>query len=338
MSPAAVTVVTVAYGNEPWLESSVEACLRSEGVRVDVVLVDNGCTDGAVDRLDGVPGVTVVRSAGNLGFAAGTNAGVGAAAGAFVALVNPDAIVEPDALARLVAVAALDDVAIATASVRLAGREDHLNAAGLALHFLGVSWAGHFGEPAADHATACDVPGGSGAAMVLRRDCWHELGGFCDELFAYYEDCDLGVRAWQRGLRCVYVPGATVVHRYEFGRSPGKHFLVERNRCVMVLTLWSTRSLVLLAPAFVVSELGVLALAARQGWAGEKVRSWWWLLSHASWLAARRRAMQTARTRTDRVLVPLLEERLTPANYPLPPAARLQAPLTWWWRVVRRFL
>jgi hypothetical protein len=38
------------------------------------------------------------------------------------------------------------------------------------------------------------------------------------------------------------------------------------------------------------------------------------------------------------VLVPLFEDRLSPPNYPLPPAARLQAPITWWWRVVRRFI
>jgi GT2 family glycosyltransferase len=338
MTPATVTVVTVAYGNEPWLESSVEACLRSRGVRVDVVLVDNGCTDGAVDRLEHVAGVTVVRPSGNLGFAAGSNIGVASATGTYVALVNPDALVDPDALARLVAAATPDDVAISTASVRLAGREDRLNCAGLALHFLGVSWAGSFEEPAADHTTPRDVPGGSGAAMAARRAVWDELGGFCPELFAYYEDCDLGVRAWQRGLRCVFVPDAKVVHRYEFGRSSLKHFLVERNRGIMVLTLWSTRSLLLLAPAFVVAEVGVLALALRQGWAREKVRSWTWLMKNASWLVARRRAMQTARTRSDRVLVPLFEELLAPANYPLPAAARLQAPLTWWWRLVRRLL
>ena len=76
MSGPTVTVVTVSYGAEPWLERSVEACLASIDVAVDVVLVDNGCTDGAVDRLRNVAGVNVVNDGSNVGFAEGCNLGV----------------------------------------------------------------------------------------------------------------------------------------------------------------------------------------------------------------------------------------------------------------------
>ena len=144
MTGPTVTVVTVAYGAEPWLERSVMASLDSTDVDVDVILVDNGCTDGAVQRLRDHPLVTVVSDGTNSGFAGGCNAGAQVATGTYLALVNPDAIVSHDALAKLVAVAARDEVGIATASVRLADRPELLNAAGLALHFLGVSWAGHF--------------------------------------------------------------------------------------------------------------------------------------------------------------------------------------------------
>jgi GT2 family glycosyltransferase len=339
MSGPTVSVVTVAYGAEPWLERSVEACLASTGVSVDVVLVDNGCTDGAVDRLRSRPGITVVNDGTNTGFAEGCNIGVRAATGMFVALVNPDALVAPDALANLIAVAGREDVGIATASVRLADRPELLNAAGLSLHFLGFSWAGHFEEPAIAFAYEHDVIGGSGAGMAMRRDRWHIVGGLCAEFFAYYEDCDFALRVRQHGWRVVYVPDAVVLHRYEFSRNAQKFFLVERNRLVMVLSLWSTRSLVLLAPMFAVLEVLVLVLAIRQGWGRAKVRSWWWLLRHARWIAARRAALQSVRTVSDRALVPYIEERLDPGNFPLPPALTpLQAPLRGWWLVVRRLL
>jgi len=339
MSRPVVTVVTVAYGAEPWLERSVDACLASTRVDVDVVLVDNGCTDGAVERLRAHSRVTVVHDGSNAGFAEGCNIGVRAATGEYVALVNPDALIEPDALAQLVAVAARDDVGIATASVRLADRPELLNAAGLSLHFLGISWAGRFEEPAAPYAFEHDVAGASGAAMVMRRDRWNELGGLCPEFFAYYEDCDLSIRAWQRGWRVVYVPGAVVLHRYEFSRNTGKFFLVERNRTVMVLSLWSTRALVLLAPLFAVFEGAVLLLALRQGWWREKVRSWWWVLRHARWIARRRATMQASRVVSDQALVAVIEERLDPGNFPLPPVlAPLQVPLRLWWHAVRRLL
>ena len=50
-----VSAVVLAYGAEPWLEKSVHALLGSAGVAVEVVLVDNGCTDGAVGRLAAPP-------------------------------------------------------------------------------------------------------------------------------------------------------------------------------------------------------------------------------------------------------------------------------------------
>ena len=339
MTGPTVTVVTVAYGAEPWLERSVMASLDSTDVDVDVILVDNGCTDGAVQRLRDHPLVTVVSDGTNSGFAGGCNAGAQVATGTYLALVNPDAIVSHDALAKLVAVAARDEVGIATASVRLADRPELLNAAGLALHFLGVSWAGHFEEPATDHGTEREVAGASGAGMLMRRDRWNALGGLCADFFAYYEDCDLSIRAHQRGWHVRYVPDAVIVHRYEFSRNSNKFFLVERNRVVMVLSLWSTRSLVLLAPMLVMLEGAVFVLALRQGWWREKVRSWWWVLRHARWIARRRVAMQADRIESDRVLVPVIEDTLDPGNFPLPPAlAPLQFPLRLWWRVVRRFL
>jgi GT2 family glycosyltransferase len=339
MTGPTVTVVTVAYGAEPWLERSVLASLDSTDVEVDVVLVDNGCTDGAVQRLGHNPRVTVVSDGTNSGFAEGCNVGVRAATGTYVAMVNPDAIVSADALAKLVSVAARDEVGIATASVRLADRPHLLNAAGLALHFLGVSWAGHFEEPAADYDTEHEVAGASGAGMLTRRDRWHALGGLCPEFFAYYEDCDFSIRAHQRGWQVRYVPDALIVHRYEFSRNTNKFFLVERNRMVMVLSLWSTRSLVLLAPLFGLFEGAVFVLALRQGWWREKIRSWWWVLRHARWIAQRRAVMQEARTESDRVLIPVMEHTLDPGNFPLPPVlAPLQFPLRLWWRVVRRFL
>ncbi|HEV8297978.1 MAG TPA: glycosyltransferase family 2 protein [Acidimicrobiales bacterium] len=339
MQQARVSVVTVAYGAEPWLERSVRACLDSSDVSVDVVVVDNGCTDGAVDMLRAVPGVTVVGDGTNLGFAAGCNLGAARATGDLLALVNPDAIVEPNALARLAAVATRDSSTVATASVRLADRPELLNACGLALHFLGVSWAGHYEEPAAHFAREHEVLGGSGAAMVLPRRLWDDIGGFAGEFFAYYEDCDFAVRLRQRGGRALYVPDAIVTHRYEFSRNPRKFFLAERNRSVMVLSLWQARTLVVLAPALLSFELAVLMLAVRQGWWREKFRAWWWLLRHARWIGRRRRVAQSARTVPDRALLAFVEGHLDPGNFPLPPAlAPLQRALETYWRVVRRFV
>jgi GT2 family glycosyltransferase len=334
-----VTVVMVAYGADDWLEKAVEAVLASRDVDVDVVLVDNGCTDGAVDRVRDRDGVTVIEPGDNLGFAGGCNLGVSQARGATIAFVNPDALVEPDALAALTAVVQRPNVGIATASVRLADRPDTLNSAGNDVHFTGFSWSGCFGERAQDHDAERDAFAASGAAMALRLDVWHALGGFEESFFAYYEDAELSVRCWQRGLTVRYVPDAVVCHRYEFSRHHRKLYLAERNRLLLVSTCFGTRMLLLVAPALIAVELAMVATALTQGWIREKVAGWAWLLRHRRDVAARRRAVQSARVVSDRELAHRFADRLNPGNAAPPAWAKpFDGLLRTYWRLVRKWV
>lgn len=335
----AVSCVVVAYGAEPCLEPGVRALLASPGVRADVVLVDNGCTDGTVERLAITPGVVVVRPDGNLGFAGGCNAGAAVATGEILALINPDATVEPGALAALTEVALRPGVGIATASVRLADQPELLNSAGNEIHFGGMSWSGHFKEPASDYRAERDVLAASGAAMAVRRSLWDELGGFDDDFFGYYEDADLSLRCWLRGLRVVYVPSAVVTHRYEFSRNPTKFFLLERNRLVMVWSCWSRRMLLLTGPVLVALELATTAMAISQGWFRQKLDAWRWLWRHRHRVQARRRAVLAARVVPDRDIAHLFATRLDPGNLPPPVWTRpLDRILMAYWAVARRLL
>lgn len=334
-----MTVVMVAYGAEDWLERAVDAALGSTGIEVGVVIVDNGCTDGGVERVSHREGVTVVSPVENLGFAGGCNLGVRHARGDTVVLLNCDAIVEETALSALVGVAQRDEVGIATASVRLAAAPDSLNSAGNAIHFTGFSWSGCFNELASAHADERDAFAASGAAMAMRREVWEELGGFDEHYFAYYEDADLSVRCWQGGWTIRYVPKAVVLHRYEFSRHDTKLYLAERNRLLLVLTCFSSRLLVVVAPALLAVELAMTATAFAQGWGRQKLAGWVWLWRHRTDIAARRATVQAARTVADRALVPCFAEHLDPGNAPPPSWARpFDRVLRAYWLVARRFV
>jgi GT2 family glycosyltransferase len=335
-----VSAIVLAYGEEPWLEPCVDALLGSTDVDVEVVLVDNGCTDGAVDRLRGRPSVVHAGDGTNLGFAAGNNVGVAASSGEFVALINGDLVVSQDALVHLVKAVADSSVGIAGASVRLSEDPERLNSDGNIIHFLGFSWCGDFGARAVEHADATDITSAMGAAILLRRSVWDELDGFEEAYFAFHEDADLCWRARQRGYRVRYVPEAIGFHRYEFSRRNHKMYLAERNRLMFVLTCWDRTTLVLIAPALLAVEAAVLLTAVRQGWFGQKIAGWRWLWSRRSWLRARRHDVQRARTVSDRALAPLLADRLLGAgNFELPAALEpLDRLLAAYWALVRRRL
>jgi GT2 family glycosyltransferase len=334
-----ISVVVLAYLDEPWLERSVRSVLDSTGVDSEVVVVDNGCTDGAIDTVAELPRVRVLRPGRNLGFAGGCNAGAAEARSDFVGFLNSDAVVEPDALARLVAVADNPDVGIASGSIRLAEDPSLMNSAGNPLHFLGLVWAGGFGDPAAAHATVQPVACASGAGMVMQRSRWQQLGGFAPEYFAYHEDAELSLRCWQQSWRVMYVPDAVVVHRYEFSRNDRKYYLVERNRLLMLLTAFQARTLVLLAPALLLLELAMLALAARQGWYAAKVGGYRWLMRHRRWVRERRKQLQSERRTSDRDLAAMWVAKIDASAITLPVGTgMLNGVLTLYWAVVRRLL
>lgn len=337
--PPSVTVVVVAFGPEDWLERSIDAVLASEGVRVDVVVVDNGETGDLVDRVAAKDRVRMIRPGANTGFAGGCNLGAAAATGDFVALVNPDAIVAPDALAELVAVAAEPEVGIATACVRLADQPDRLNSAGNAVHFLGVSWSGSFEEPVADHRDRRPATAASGAAMVVRRGWWEHLGGLCEPFFAYYEDADLSLRSWQQGRSVEYVPTADVLHRYEFSRNAIKFRLLERNRLAMALSNFSTRHLVLTLPLLLGLEVAIVAYAAKQGWLRQKLAGYRWIWRRRSWVRTRRAELAAVRLRSERDLAHLYSANLDPKNIGLPDFVRpIDTVMAAYWRLVRRMI
>ena len=331
-----VSAIVLAYGAEPELPDCVHALLASTGVLVDVVLVDNGCTSGVLPGLAALPGVTLLSPGHNTGFAGGCNLGAAGATGDVLAFVNGDAIVAPEALAALVEALEDDEVGIASASLRLHDRPDLLNSAGNPVHYLGLSWAGSLGEHADAHAQPVDITSATGAAMACRRTTWDRLGGFCELMFAYCEDTELSLRTWQLGMRVRYVPSAVVTHRYEFSRNPQKFYLLERNRLLLLLTVYERRTLAAVAVPLVGLELAMLAVAVRQGWWRQKVRGWGWLLRHRGDVRRRRELVQAARTVPDRDLLDLLTARFTPGAESGIAAPGIVSSLSVaWWRLVR---
>lgn len=331
-----VDVVVVAYGQDH-VDTGLSTVLASEGLTTHIWLVDNGNTTGAVQRLEGTTGITVLRPGRNLGFAGGVNHGASYGRAETLVVLNSDTRVAPDALRRLVDVAAEPEVGIAAASVRRAGHPDLVNSAGNPLHMSGLSWAGAHNQPAVEHVLRRAAPMASGAAFAIRRRRWMELGGFWAAYFTYHEDTDLSVRVWQRGWRVDYVPDAVVEHDYEFGRNQFKLARVERNRLLLLATLFERRTVLLLAPVLVSAEIAICVWALIGGWFGHKVLGWRWLWVHRRAIAGRRARVQGERRCSDRELSWLISSRLDVAVVALPDALLAVANplLSAYWAFVR---
>jgi len=293
-----------------------------------------------LESLAGEDVIVVDNDADNVGFGAGCNRGARQTDADTLVFVNPDTVVQPGAVQALARALEAPDVGVVQARLRLLERPELLNSSGNVVHVSGLAWPGGYGDPADTLTQPREIAYASGAAFAIRADVFRELGGFTEELFLYQEDLELSWRARLHGLRVLVVPDADILHDYVLAR-PGrqKEYYLERNRLIVVLTAFSARLLLLLAPVLLAVEAGIFLLACRQGWWREKARGWAWLLSHGSWLAAHRRETQALRRRSDRELARFLTPVLDPRMLELRSGiAALNGLVSLWWRGVRVFL
>jgi GT2 family glycosyltransferase len=313
--------------------------LEGQDGLLETIVVDNGDGGPEIDEARVREGVKVVSPGQNLGFAGASNLGAREAEGEVLVFLNPDTVVASGAIAQLGRTLEDRSIAIVMARLRLLDEPEKLNASGVEVHVTGIGWAAGFGEPAASLHELRDVAAPSGTAMAVRADTFRELGGFAEELFMYLEDLELGWRARLAGYRVVVDPQADVFHEYEYGRNPRKSYLLERNRILFCLSAYSARTLLLLAPLLLVTELGMVALSLRERWLKDKLAGWGWLVRNAGVVARRRRHTQGLRRIRDRELAPHLTAVFSPGMLPVPAPLRAANPIVArYWSLIKRAL
>ena len=237
-----VSVVTVNYNAGEALVECVRSVLAST-VAVEVVVVDNGSSDGSLERLrpclGGDPRVLLLEMHANLGFAAANNRGLLETRGEFVLFLNPDCVIEPATIERMRAVLHLHPQAGMAGCLVLnsdgseqPGCRRRIPTPGLALgRALGLTrWLGRerdfvlAGTPLPAEPT--EVEAISGAFMFVRRRAMEAVGPLDEGYFLHCEDLDWCLRFRQSGQRVLFVPGVAIHHQK--GRS-------SRDRPVRVL-------------------------------------------------------------------------------------------------------
>jgi GT2 family glycosyltransferase len=332
------SIVIVAYNSGPVLVRCLESVRDQSGVH-EVIVVNNGDPAPEIEEAAAMSSVRVLAPGANLGYAGGSSLGAREATGDVLVFLNPDTTVAPGAIDELVRALEDDSVAIAMGRLLLMDRPEVLNAAGCAIHLSGLAWSDGYGDPATSVSETRDITYANGSALAIRTELFHALGGFTDELFIYHEDLELGWRARMQGYRIVVEPKADVFHEYDYGRHGAKNYYMERNRLIFVGSAYSARMLLLLSPVLLATEVGLVALAWRQGWLRDKLAGWRWIARNASWLARHRRELQRARTVPDRELARHLTAVVDPKMISVPEVVtKANHLVSAYWRVARRLL
>ena len=224
MSPRPVRVVVVTWSPGPALAAFLHSLTTATtGPAYDVVLADNGSTDGSVELAEG-PGVRLLRTGGNLGYGKAANLGASGALGEWLVVANPDLEWAPGSLDELLAAAERWPAAgclgpaIRTLDDRLypSARAFPSLGRGIGHALFGWWWPGNPWTRSYRAEAGDPVEGAtgwlSGSCMLLRRTAFEQVGGFDPAYFMYCEDMDLCRRLGEAGWSSVYVPSAVITH------------------------------------------------------------------------------------------------------------------------------
>jgi GT2 family glycosyltransferase len=211
-----VSIIILNYNG--WLNTKecLESIFRICYPNYEVIVVDNGSTDGSLRYMETYfSNVKVISLPRNYGFADGNNKGATAARGELLVFLNNDTVVEKDWLMELVSQIQKDrQIAVCGSKVVFYSDSKIIDFAGGLISPIGAGINVGFSE--LDQSKFNTVRYSShayGASMLIRKDVFQKIGGFDSDYFIYHEELDLCWRCWLMGWKVLYVPASVIKHK-----------------------------------------------------------------------------------------------------------------------------
>lgn len=209
-----VTVVIPNYNGKLFLQDCLESLSKQTFKDYDIVLVDNGSSDGSIAFLkEKYPYVKRIELRENTGFANAVNLGIQSTGAEYVFLLNNDTMCDEHALEALVKVMDKKPAVFSAQAKMLQVKPPYLvDDAGD--YYCALGWAFSPSKDKENHKyyKRTNVTSACAGAAIYRREVFDEIGFFDSEHFCYLEDVDVGYRARLFGYSNIVEPSAIVYH------------------------------------------------------------------------------------------------------------------------------
>jgi len=263
-----VSVIVVNFNGMSHLEACLSSILNQSYQNLEVILVDNGSTDGSLDYARRrFPNLLIVENKENLGYPGGINRGAAIASGEYIAPINFDTEVDQNWLASMVAF--MDEnplVGAVTPKTLLYHDKTKIGTLGLNIHITGLGFARGLGQADSESPhKPLRVAGVSGCSFLIRREILEQMGGLNEDIFMYYDDVDLSWTVNVMGYDIYCLPESIVYHKYDLKMSPEKLFSLEYGRLSLLLRYMKPLTFALCLPAFLFTELLVMGYCIVRG-------------------------------------------------------------------------
>jgi GT2 family glycosyltransferase len=208
-----ISVVVTNYNGRRYLHDCLSSLAAQTYGDFEVIVVDNGSSDGSVELIrENFSQVKVISNRENLYFAGGTNVGIRAAKGDFILTLNNDTKADSH-LIEYLAKAMEADTGVGMCASKILFPDGRINSTGICISRSGAAWdRGMYAPDCGQFDLEKEVFGPCAGAALYRKAMLDEIGFFDEDFFLFMEDVDLAFRARLAGWKCTYVPQAMVYH------------------------------------------------------------------------------------------------------------------------------
>ena len=234
-----VTVVIPNWNGRHWLEGCLNALNVQDYHDYEIVIVDDASTDNSIEYVEKeFPRIKIIRQLQRSGFAKSANAGIRAASGDYVLLLNNDTVPRVSFIRNLVhCMDRMPPGVESLASCMLCMDDPTLiDDTGDFLTWYGLALKRGHGMPVKEFSKNCEVFSACAGAALYRRSFLVEMGGFDEKFGNYLEDVDLGFRMRLSGYRCWFVADAEVLHKGHGSNISRSDYVrsITRNRLLLI--------------------------------------------------------------------------------------------------------
>jgi len=273
-----VAIILINYKDyaQRFLRECAESLNKINYPREDyrIYVVDNVSTSETVGMIRQIaPDVKILPTDGN-GWGHANNMGVKKAIedgfDDYFFFVNMDTLFDPEFITEALKVYKTDpQIGIVQSKLLLYPSKDgkyYLNSKGNALTFLGFGYCAGDGKIDDVEDKVIDITSAAGAAILISKEKFFEAGRCDESYFMYHDDIELSFKIKLLGYRLVLAPRSVVYHMHEFSRSIKQIYFMERNRLRFLLEFYKWPTLLLIFPAWLLMEIGMLPYTIVNKW------------------------------------------------------------------------
>ena len=312
-----VFVLILGYNDLKNLDECITSLLDQDYKNYNIWFADNNSNDGSVEFLNkNFLQVKTFQFKENNGYAGGNNKLIKMAFkknADFCLVLNADTKVDKNLLSSLVKSyeenLKSNKVGLIQPAVMLYDQPNKINSIGNVIHYLGFGYCGNY---LSDKIPKIDkeIVSVSGAAMLISKDYYKNVGTFDEDFFMYNEDQNYSWRGLMLGYHHFLSIDGRIWHKYSFSKNKNKMYHSEKNRLMMIEENYEKKTLLKLLPINIFNEILMMIYSLFNGWFLQKINSYIFLIKNRKNIKTKKQKIQSQRIVNDEKIIKNFESKL----------------------------